>query len=176
MIDYIIFNRSKETSFFGEKIQLVLGNITVSESIQAQFYSILPKSYGLTEEPVRHEIFVVPIQVARHTISIPKDITFINDMDYYLVLETEERRKYEPLWYNFNLLTKGRTMQIWAPSNWKIRIPFSRQGNKIICEDMVEGDPGRRNPTTSPIIDYGLDTSEEEEEEENEINEAENDI
>lgn len=30
MINYIIFNRPEETFFFGEKIQLVLGNITVS--------------------------------------------------------------------------------------------------------------------------------------------------
>lgn len=57
-------------------------------------------------------------------------------------------------------------------SNWKIRIPLSGQGHKIIHEDVVEGDLARRNPIAFPIIDYDLTTSEKEEN----LDEAENDI
>lgn len=61
MIDYITFSRPEETFYFGEKIQIVIGNITTLETVQAQFYSIPPKGHGLTEELAKHEIFVVPI-------------------------------------------------------------------------------------------------------------------
>lgn len=60
-------------------------------------------------------------------------------------------------------MIEGRTLQIWAPSNWKIRIPFSGQGRRIVQEDIIEGDPTHRNPTTIPVIDYDLSTSEEDE-------------
>lgn len=43
MLDYIIFNKPEETYFFGEKIQLVLGNITVSETFKHSFIHFLPK-------------------------------------------------------------------------------------------------------------------------------------
>lgn len=65
MIDHIVFNRLEETYYFGEKIQIIIGNIITLETVQTQFYSIPPNSYGLTEEPARHEIFVVPIRKAR---------------------------------------------------------------------------------------------------------------
>lgn len=117
MIDHIMFNRPEEAYYFGEKIQIVIGNITTLESVQAQFYSIPLKSYGLTEEPVRHEIFVFPIREAQNPFNPPRDVKFTDGMDFYLFLETEERRKFEPMWYNFNLMTEGRTLQIWAPSN-----------------------------------------------------------
>lgn len=97
MIDHIIFNQPEETFLFGEKIKIIIGNITASELVQAQFYSIPPKSHGLTEEPAKHEIFLVPIQLARYTINPPRDIQFTVNMDFYLFLETKERRKYEPL-------------------------------------------------------------------------------
>lgn len=35
MIDWIIFNQPEEIEWFGEKINIVIGNITVSESVQA---------------------------------------------------------------------------------------------------------------------------------------------
>lgn len=117
MIDHIMFNRPEEAYYFGEKIQIVIGNITTLESVQAQFYSIPLKSYGLTEEPVRHEIFVFPIREAQNPFNPPRDVKFTDGMDFYLFLEIEERRKFEPMWYNFNLMTEGRTLQIWAPSN-----------------------------------------------------------
>lgn len=44
--------------------------------------------------------------------SPPQDINFINDVDFYLFFENEERRKYEPWWYNFNLVAEGQTIQI----------------------------------------------------------------
>lgn len=62
MIDYIIFVRPEESFYFGEKMQIVIGNITISKIVQAQFYSILPTSYGLPKEPTQHEIFNVPIR------------------------------------------------------------------------------------------------------------------
>lgn len=129
IVDHIIFNKPKKTFLFGEKFKIVIGNITTSKSVQAQIYSIPPKSYGLTKELAKHEIFLVPVQLARYTISPPRDIQFIKHMKYYLFLETKVSRKYEPLWYNFNFTTEGRTMQIWAPSNWKIRCPFSSEGH-----------------------------------------------
>lgn len=110
MIDYIIFARPKEAFYFGEKMKIVIGNISVSEIIQAQFYSILPKSYGLTEEPAKHEIFIVPIRQASYMQSDPKDLEFVEDINFYLFIETETRRKYEPWWYNFNLVAEGRTL------------------------------------------------------------------
>lgn len=168
MIDYIVFHRPKETYYFGEKIQIIIGNIVTSETVQAQFYSILPKSYRLTEEPIRHEIFIVPIREARHPLNPPRDVKFINEMDFYLFLETEERRKFEPMWNNFNLMTEGRTLQIWVPNNWKIRIPFSCQGRRITHKDIIESDPTQRQPTGYPIIDYDVTTSEELNELENE--------
>lgn len=75
MIDSIIFSRPKEVLYFGEKIQIVIGNITISETVQASFYSIPPRSFGLTEEPSRHEIFAVPIQESRNSLATPKDFT-----------------------------------------------------------------------------------------------------
>lgn len=50
MIDHIIFNKPKEVLIFGKKIQTIIGNIVVSESVQAQIYCFPPKSYGLTDE------------------------------------------------------------------------------------------------------------------------------
>lgn len=55
---------------------------------------------------------------------------------------------YQPLWQNFNLLTEGRTMQIWGPSNWKIRCPFSGEGHTITPHDIAEGNPRWRYPRT----------------------------
>lgn len=62
MIDYIIFSKPKDSIYFGEKMQIVFGNMTVSDIVQAQFYSATPRSYGLTREPAKHEIFVVLIR------------------------------------------------------------------------------------------------------------------
>lgn len=90
MIDSIIFNRPEETYYFGEKIQIVIENITTFKTVQAQFYSIPPRSYGLTEELAKHEIFVVPIQEARHPISPPRDLEFIDDMNFYLYIKLKE--------------------------------------------------------------------------------------
>lgn len=112
MIDSIIFNHPEETYYFGEKVQIVTGNITTSKTVQAQFYSIPLKSYGSTEEPAKHEIFVVPIREARHPLSPPRDLDFIDDMEFYLFIETEERRKFEHLWFNFNLMIERKTLQI----------------------------------------------------------------
>lgn len=56
MIDYIIFNRPAEACVFGEKWKLTVGNITTTESVQAQIYSFPPKSQGITEEPTKHEV------------------------------------------------------------------------------------------------------------------------
>lgn len=96
----------------------------------------------------------------------------MNDMDFYLFLEQEKRRMYQPLWYNFNLLAKGHTLQIWGPSNWKIRCPFAGEGHQIVQEDVVEGNPRWRYPRAvyNPVyINYhqdDLSTSEEIENEE----------
>lgn len=139
----------------------MIGNITTSKIVQAQFYSILHKSYGLTEEPAKHEIYVAPIRSAVYMHNPPKDIEFIEDINFYLFLETEERRKYEPWWYNFNMVAKGRTLQIWIPSNWKMRIPFAGQGTRIVSEDIVEGGLVYRLSTRLPIIDYDITTREE---------------
>lgn len=130
MIDYIIFSKPEETFIFGEKIKMTIGNITTAESVQAQIYSFPPNSYGLTEEPAKHEIFIAPL--AKYTFCTPKDIQFIDNMDFYLFLEKEKRRMYQPLWYNFNLLAEGRTLQIWGPGNWKIRCPFAGEGHQIV--------------------------------------------
>lgn len=161
MIDYIIFTCLGDVEGFGEKLKLVIGNMTTSEIVQAQFHSTLPKSHGLTEEPAQHEIFVVPIRMATYLNSDPPDIKYINDINFYLFLETEERRKYEPWWYNFNLVAKGRTIQIWVPSNWKMRLPFAGKGLTVRAEDIMERDPEGRLPIRLPIIDYDVTTSEE---------------
>lgn len=79
--------------------------------------------------------------MAKYASHVPRDIQFMNHMDFYLFLEQEKCRSYQPLWQNFNLLTEGRTMQIWGPSNWKIRYPFSGEGNSITPHDIAEGDP-----------------------------------
>lgn len=62
-------------------------------------------------------------------------------MVFYLFLEQEKRRAYQPLWHNFNLLVEGRTMQIWGPGHWKIRCPFSGEGHTITPFDIAEADP-----------------------------------
>lgn len=59
-------------------------------------------------------------------------------------------------------------LQIWAPSNWRIRIPFSGQDRQITHEDIIKNDPTWRRPMTLPIIDYDVTTSEELNEEDNE--------
>lgn len=46
--------------------------------------------------------------------SLPRDLEYIEDINVYVFLETEEHMKYEPWWYNFNLVAKGRTIQIWV--------------------------------------------------------------
>lgn len=52
--------------------------------------------------------------MANYTINPPRDTQFMDHIDYYLFLEKEkERRKgFQPLWYNFNLLAQGRTLQV----------------------------------------------------------------
>lgn len=52
-------------------------------------------------------------------------------------------------------MVEGRTLQIWAPSNWKIRIPFSGQRRRPIHEVVIEEDPV---PAIS-VIDYDVTTS-----------------
>lgn len=64
-------------------------------------------------------------------------------IDFYLFLEQEKRRKYQPLWHNLNLLADGRTIQIWGPGHWKMRCPFAGDGHRISQEDIVEGIPTR---------------------------------
>lgn len=93
--------------------------------------------------------------------SPPRDLEYLEDINFYLFLETKERRKYEPWWYNFNLVDEGRTIQIWVPSNWKMRIPFSGKGCNTRCEDIMEGDPEFRLPTRVPILDFDVGTNEE---------------
>lgn len=83
-------------------------------------------------------------------------------MDFYLFLEIKKRRKHESVWFNFNLMVKGRTLQIWAPINWKIRIPFSGQGGRLIHKDIMKEDPVHRNPIVILAIDYNVITSEDE--------------
>lgn len=94
MIDWIIFNRPKESYIFGEKMKLIVGNITTIVSLLAQIYSFPPKSHKLTEEPAQHEIFPVPIQLAHYYVTQPRYIQFMDTMDFYLFLEQEKRRKY----------------------------------------------------------------------------------
>lgn len=65
-ISYIIFNRPEETYIFGEKFKITIGNIIVSESVQTQIYSFPPKRYGLTEELAKHEMFIVPLSMAKY--------------------------------------------------------------------------------------------------------------
>lgn len=144
-----------------------MGNMTISETIQAQFYSALLISYGLTEEPARHEIFIVPIRMATYLQFDPQDLDYINDMNFYLYLHTEDRRKYEPWWYNFNLVAEGRTIQIWVPSNWKMRLPFAGHSLKIRAEDIMERNPELRLPVRILILDFDPTTSEEMENEDN---------
>lgn len=50
------------------------------------------------------------------------------------------------MWYNFNLLTEGRTIQIWGPSNWRFRIPFNGDRTTIRADDIMEGDARYSNP------------------------------
>lgn len=79
MIDYIIFNRPEETFIFGEKWKLTVGNITTTESLQAQIYSFPQKSYGLTKEPAQHGVFLVPLQSAQYSFTFPRFfIYFLN--------------------------------------------------------------------------------------------------
>lgn len=49
------------------------------------------------------------------------------------------------MWTNFNLLTQGRTIQIYGPSNWKIRVPFDGEEHTLRNEDIFEDYPRRRN-------------------------------
>lgn len=125
---------------------MVVGAITASESIQAQIYSFPPKSYGLIEEPAKYEIFLVPITLAKYVVCAPNEIHFMDHVDFYLFLEQEKRWAYQPLWYNFNLLTEGRTIHIWGPNNWKFRIRFQGEENTLRQDDIVEGDARYRNP------------------------------
>lgn len=106
-----------------------------------------------------HEIFVVPINDARYRLNPPRDIELIDDIYFYLFLETEKQRKFEPMWYNFNLITEGRILQIWVPSK-KIRILFSSQGKRITQDDIIENDPTLRLWMTFQIIDYDVTTTE----------------
>lgn len=89
MTDWIIFNKPEESLWSGEKIKVVIRNITVSESesVQAQIYSFPQKSYRLTEKPAKHEIFMVPISSAFYYTHEPTDIQFMDHMDFYLFLE-----------------------------------------------------------------------------------------
>lgn len=84
----------KETEWFGEKIKVVIGNMLVSESIQAQIYLFPPKSNGFTEELAKHEIFVVPIASATFYSHKPTDTQFMDNIEFYLFLEQEKRRAY----------------------------------------------------------------------------------
>lgn len=60
MMDFIVFSRPEEVYYFREKFQIVIGNITISETVQAQFfYSIPPKKLWVNW--IKHRIFVVPI-------------------------------------------------------------------------------------------------------------------
>lgn len=112
-----------------------------------------------------HEIFVVPINDARYRLNPPRDIELIDDIYFYLFLETEKQRKFEPMWYNFNLITEGHILQIWVPSK-KIRILFSSQGKRITQDDIIENDPTLRLWMTFQIINYDVTTSEKMNEEE----------
>lgn len=49
------------------------------------------------------------------------------------------------MWTNFNLLTQGRTIQIYGPSNWKFRIPFGGDENTLRHEDIFKDTPRGRN-------------------------------
>lgn len=97
MIDWIIFTSPKETEWFGKKIKVVIGNMLVSESVQAQIYSFPLKSYGLTEEHAKHEIFVLPIASATYFSHELTNTQFMDNIDFYLYLEQEKRRAYQPL-------------------------------------------------------------------------------
>lgn len=102
---------------------------------------------------------MVPINDARYRLNPPRDIELIDDIYFYLFLETEKQRKFEPMWYNFNLITEGRILQIWVPSK-KIRILFSSQGKRITQDDIIENDPTLRLWMTFQIIDYDVTTTE----------------
>lgn len=91
MIYWIIFNKPEETRWFGEKIKVIIGNITVFESVKAQIYYFPPKNYGFTEEPPKHEIFVAPINLASYYTHEPTYIQFMDHIDFYLFLEQEKR-------------------------------------------------------------------------------------
>lgn len=99
--------------------------------------------------------------MATYLQSDPQDLDYINDINFYLFLNTEDRRKYEPWWYNFNLVAEGRTLQIWVPSNWKMRLPFLGCGLTVKAEDIMERNPEVRLPIRIPIIDFDVTTSEE---------------
>lgn len=72
-------------------------------------------------------------------------------------------------------MAEVRTLQIWAPSNQKIRIPFSGLGKRFIPEDIYEGNPTHKGRTSLPIIDYDI-SSEDEDEEPAQYNEDEGDM
>lgn len=76
---------------------MVIGNILVSESLQAQIYSFPLKSRRLTEELAKHEIFLVPIALATYFSHEPTDIQFMDNIDFYLYLEQDKRKAYQPL-------------------------------------------------------------------------------
>lgn len=146
MVDHIIFNKPEEVLIFGKKMQLVIGNILVSETVQAQIYSFPPKSYGIIEEAAKNEVFVVPLGLANFYSNKPKDINFMDTIEYYVFLEQERRKCYQLFWANFNLLTQGRTIQIQGPSKWKIRIPFDGEEHTIREQDIFEGTKRDRCP------------------------------
>lgn len=146
MIDHIIFNTPEEACLFGKKFAMIIGNITISESVQAQIYSYPPKSYGLREEPARHKVFLVPLSAATYLRNPPTDIEFMDHLDFYIFLEQERKRVFNPTWPNYNLLCQGRTLIIYGPSNWKIRVPFEGDEACIKHEDFMERPHQQRDP------------------------------
>lgn len=97
---------------------------------------------------------MVPLSLATYVVNSPKDIQFIDHIDFYVFLEKEKRKCYQPLWTNFNLLTQGRTIQIWGPSNWKIRVTFDGEEHTIREEDVFEKNPCERDPRVFRYYDY----------------------
>lgn len=91
-------------------------------------------------------MFIVPIALDKYTICAPNDIDFMDHIEFYLFLEQEKRRAYQPLWYNFVLLTEGRAIQIRGPSNWRFRMPFIGDSNTLRDEDVIESDVRYRDP------------------------------
>lgn len=116
MIDYIYSTGLKKLLSLGKNGSSQLAILLSRSQSKPRYTLSLQKVMGL-EEPAQHEIFLVPLQSAQYSYTYPRDIKFMDTIDFYLFLEQEKRRRFQPLWRNYNLLAEGRTIQIWGPGH-----------------------------------------------------------